>query len=119
MNTASNQCGLDSDSISEMLLPTVPAIVLYAKSTEHFALGGMFTLFKTRLDKWIREAKAHASRCIYDPACLKGEDEAACHACMHVSEFTCDFYNNALDRRMLVGDGNNPPPFWNNLDNEF
>lgn len=103
MGTASEQCGLSTDSISELLLPTVPAIVLYAQSMEHFALGGMFTLFKTRIHPWIDDAIDHAERCIYDPACLEDEDGAACHACLHVSEFTCEFFNGALDRGLLVG----------------
>lgn len=112
MGTASEQCGLDSDSISELILPTVPAIILYAESTEHFALGGMFTLFKTRLHTWIDRAKEHAGRCIYDPACLNDDEGAACHACMHVSEFTCEFFNKTLDRTVLIGDGERRPAFW-------
>lgn len=111
MSTASEQCGLDTDSISELVLPTVPAIILYAQSMEHFALGGMFTLFKTRLHPWIDDAIEHASQCIYDPACLDDEEGAACHACLHVSEFTCEFYNGALDRELLVG-GEDHTPFW-------
>lgn len=111
MSTASEQCGLDSDSISELILPTVPAIVLYAQSMEHFALGGMFTLFKTRIHPWIDDAVEHAVRCIYDPACLEDKDGAACHACLHVSEFTCQYYNGALDRGLLVGNEYHTP-FW-------
>jgi hypothetical protein len=111
MSTASEQCGLGTDSISELLLPTVPAIVLYAQSMEHFALGGMFTLFKTRIHPWIDDAVDHASRCIYDPACLDDDEGAACHACLHVSEFTCEYYNGALDRELLVG-GQEHTPFW-------
>jgi len=112
MGTASEQCGLDSDSISELILPTVPAIILYAESMEHFALGGMFTLFKTRLDQWVTDAKKHAARCIYDPACIDDNSGAACHACMHVSEFTCQSFNNTLDRKVLIGDGETVPAFW-------
>lgn len=111
MSTASEQCGLDSDSISELLLPTVPAIILYAQSMEHFALGGMFTLFKTRIHPWVDDAVDHATRCIYDPACLEDEGGAACHACLHVSEFTCEYYNGELDRGTLVGEGEHTP-FW-------
>jgi transcriptional regulator with XRE-family HTH domain len=112
MGTASKQCGLDSDSISELILPTVPAIVLYAESMEHFALGGMFTLFKTRLDEWVNDAKKHAARCIYDPACINDDSGAACHACMHVSEFTCQSFNSDLNRQVLIGDGETLPAFW-------
>jgi hypothetical protein len=111
MKTASEQCGLGADSISELLLPSVPAIVLYAQSMEHFALGGMFTLFKSRIHPWIDDAVDHASRCIYDPACIDDDEGAACHACLHVSEFTCEYYNGALDRELLIGGGQHTP-FW-------
>lgn len=111
MKTASEQCGLGADSISELLLPSVPAIVLYAQSMEHFALGGMFTLFKSRIHPWIDDAVDHASRCIYDPACIDDDEGAACHACLHVSEFTCEYYNGALDRELLIG-GDQHTPFW-------
>lgn len=111
MKTASEQCGLGADSISELLLPSVPAIVLYAQSMEHFALGGMFTLFKSRIHPWIDDAVDHASRCIYDPACIDDDEGAACHACLHISEFTCEYYNGALNRELLIGGGDHTP-FW-------
>lgn len=113
MATASEQCGLASDSISELIFPSVPAIVLYAQSMEHFALGGMFTLFKTRIHPWVDTAIDHAERCIYDPACSNDENGAACHACLHLSEFTCEYFNGALDRNMLVGHPERDiEPFW-------
>ncbi len=111
MSTASEQCGLDNDSISELILPNVPAIVLYAESMEHFALGGMFTLFKTRINEWVSDTIEYAENCIYDPACRSSEGGAACHACMHVAEFTCEYYNQALDRGVLIGTGD-IDPFW-------
>lgn len=103
MNTASEQCGLDNDSISELILPNVPAVVLYAESMEHFALGGMFTLFKTRINEWVADSKDYVDNCIYDPACRQSKGGAACHACMHVAEFTCEYYNQTLDRNVLTG----------------
>jgi len=49
---------LDSNSISEYVMPSIPAIFLYASSTEHFSLGGMHTLFKTRIHPWVDETIA-------------------------------------------------------------
>lgn len=119
MGTASEQCGLGSDSISELILPTVPAIVLYAESMEHFALGGMFTLFKTRMHTWVDRAKQLANHCIYDPTCINNEEGAACHVCMHVSEFTCEYFNRTLDRRVLIGEEGRIPAFWDISRDEF
>jgi hypothetical protein len=104
MRNASDQCGLGGDSISEMILPNVPAIILYASSMKHFALGGMFTLFKTRINDWVEDTREFTEQCIYDPACRTADRGAACHACLHVSEFNCEYFNEQLDRRLLVGD---------------
>jgi hypothetical protein len=112
VSTASDQCGLETDSISEMIMPAVPAIALYAKSTEHFALGGMFTLFKTRIHPWVDHTIDFADRCLFDPACINDEGGAACHACLHLNPVSCESMNQYLDRQLLVG-GPDSPAFWN------
>jgi len=90
----------------------VPAIVIYAKSMEHFALGGMFTLFKTRMHPWIDHAVEQSRRCIYDPACRNDQRGAACHACLHLSEFSCEHFNGELDRRVLLASEDGQTGFW-------
>jgi hypothetical protein len=72
----------------------------------------MFTLFKTQIRNWVKDSKEFARECIYDPACANSESGAACHACMHVSEFTCENFNANLDRNMLVGTGDRYDAFW-------
>jgi len=104
LGTASQQCGLATGTLSERLLPTVPAIVVYAESTENFALGSMFTLFKTRLFPWLRDAREAGESCLLDPACRDDPEGAACDACIHVTETSCVALNHKLDRRFLTGD---------------
>lgn len=116
LSTASDQCGLETDSISELILPGIPAIILYAQSTEHFALGGMFTLFKTRIHPWVDNSIEFAEDCLYDTACIHDEDGAACHACLQVGGLSCEFRNGYLDRKYLIG-GEGMEPFWD-LDSE-
>jgi hypothetical protein len=111
MRTASGQCGLDSNSISEYVMPSIPAIFLYASSTEHFSLGGMHTLFKTRIHPWVDETIADVQQCVYDPVCE--HEDGACHACLYMSEVACEGANANLDRRYLVGgDRDRIPAFW-------
>jgi len=112
VSTASDQCGLATDSISEMVIPTIPAIVLYAKSAEHFALGGMSTLFETRIHPWVDHTIDFTEQCLLDPPCSQDEDGAACHACLHLNSVSCESLNEHLDRRRLVG-GHDSTPFWN------
>lgn len=102
--TAGEQCGLATNSLSERLLPTIPAITIYAASTENFALGAMFTMFKTRLYPWVRDARLLAEQCLLDPACSDDPEGAACDACVHVGMTSCEAMNHHLDRRLLAGD---------------
>lgn len=111
MNTASDECGLETDTISELILPSIPAIILYAQSTEHFALGGMFTLFKTRIHPWVDRSISFVENCLYDTACREDHDAASCHACLQVSGLSCEMRNKTLDRNVLLG-GQGYEPFW-------
>lgn len=112
VSTASDQCGLATESISEMIMPAIPAIVLYAKSAEHFALGGMATLFETRIHPWVDHTIDYTNQCLLDPPCSRDKSGAACHACLHLNTVSCESMNEHLDRRCLVG-GYDSTPFWN------
>ncbi|QZP39533.1 hypothetical protein [Halobaculum magnesiiphilum] len=103
MDAAPEQCGLSVGSLSERILPVVPATVIYAASTESFSLGAMFTLFKTRLHPWLGDARSVAEQCILDPACREDPESAACDACIHVNLTSCEAMNRHLDRRLLTG----------------
>ena len=98
---AGEQCGLATSSLSERILPVVPAIAVYAASTENFALGSMFTLFKTRLHPWVSDAVDIADQCLVDASCRENPDGAACDACLHIEETSCEAVNHHLDRRLL------------------
>jgi hypothetical protein len=106
MDAAPEQCGLSVGSLSERILPIVPAIVIYAASTESFSLGAMKTLFKTRLHPWLGDARSVAKQCILDPACREDPESAACDACIQVTLTSCEAMNRHLDRRLLTGSYN-------------
>lgn len=108
---AGEQCGLATDTLGERIFPNVPAIVIYAATTESFSLGSMSTLFKTRLHPWLSQARELASDCLLDPACAEDPEGAACDACIHISETSCEYFNHALDRRLLEG-GDGIVGFW-------
>ena len=64
-----------------------------------------------RLPKVFARALKSAAWCSADPLCSEGENQgmaglnrAACHACVLVSETSCEFANALLDRRFLVGE---------------
>jgi hypothetical protein len=61
---------------------------------------------------WIDHAVEQSRRCIYDPACRNDQDGAACHACLHLSEFSCEHFNGELDRRVLLDLDEGRTGFW-------
>ena len=74
------------------------------------SLGGLADLGRPhRLGPILREALERASYCSSDPLCAHsaaGElghlNGAACHACLFVSETSCERSNRYLDRAHLV-----------------
>ena len=63
-----------------------------------------------RLPNVFARALKTAFWCSADPLCSEGENQgmaglnrAACHACLLMSETSCEMANALLDRRFLVG----------------
>ncbi len=98
---ASFQSGYEKESLGEIILPSIPSVILYLKTANDFQLGGMHTLFENHIIPWVVEVKELIRRCIYDPVCKsKG---GACHACLHISEGSCQHFNKDLGRHYLIG----------------
>lgn len=109
---AGEQCGLATSSLSERIFPVIPAIAIYAASTENFALGSMFTMFKTRLHPWVSDARDLADQCLIDAICRENPAGAACDACLHIEETSCEAMNHHLDRE-IVRSKSEIVGFWN------
>jgi DNA-directed RNA polymerase subunit RPC12/RpoP len=106
---ASSQCGLDKDSLGELIFPEIPAMLIYSNSSTSFQLGGLFTLFESKIRPWLDLALQDAESCIYDPLCI--DDMGACHSCLFTSEISCGHFNKDLSRKYLIG-GKNMIGFW-------
>jgi len=99
--TGSAECGLDKNSMSELINPSVPCIIIYSSNMQGFQMGGMFTLFENNIHSWIEKTISKVDNCIYDPVCM--DHKTACHACLHLSEFSCTHMNLDLGRDFLIG----------------
>lgn len=108
------QSGFDRTSLSEYLFPHALAFVLYSNNRSTFTIGGLFTLFEQTLDEHLRAVVDKGEACVYDPVCI--EETGACHACMHISEMSCEHFNRNLSRKYLFGriepDGNEFIGYW-------
>lgn len=95
------QSGFDRTSLSEYLFPRALSFVLYSNNRSKFTIGGLYTLFEQTLHEHLRAVVDKGEACVYDPVCM--EDAGACHACMHISEMSCEHFNRNLSRKYLFG----------------
>ena len=110
--SAAEICGLDKNSLSEYIFPSIPATFIYCQNTQGFNMGALFSIFEMYFDKWLDTASNVASECIFDPICV--EHEAACAGCVFTNEISCQHFNHDLDRTILIGkyDKEEDKRFW-------
>ncbi|MBW8485559.1 DUF1998 domain-containing protein [Actinomadura parmotrematis] len=119
IRTIALECGYSSASLSERIYSPTPedperaGILIYtAVPDADGTLGGLVSLAEpAELVRLTRRALTGALHCSSDPLCAdrlpNPPDEdvlhgAACHACLFVSETTCERGNKFLDRRFVV-----------------
>jgi hypothetical protein len=94
-------CGLDITSLSEYILPRALMFAIYSNHRFGATIGALSSLFEQSLPDWLGQIINNSRRCIYDPVCQsKGGN---CHACTHLAETSCRFFNVNLGRPFLFG----------------
>lgn len=111
------ECGYSSASLSERIYaedrtnPRAGILIYTAVPDAEGTLGGLASLAEpAELERIVRRALHDALRCSSDPLCAERLPRApsdflhgaACHACLFVSETTCERGNRFLDRRFVV-----------------
>lgn len=108
-------CGYASTSIRERIyaIPDVGyGILLYTGTTDaEGTLGGLVQVGR-RIEQHIAMALERGRLCSHDPVCAYHEPRnpheerylhgAACHACLLISETSCEHRNEHLDRALVV-----------------
>jgi len=93
-------CGLDSTSLSEYILPRALTFAVYSNHRSGATIGALTALFEQTLAEWLNSIR-DTRRCVYDPVCY--DREGSCHACTHLAETSCRFFNLNLGRAFLFG----------------
>jgi len=93
-------CGLDRTSLAEYLLPRTLTFALYCNHRFGATIGALTTLYEQSLAEWLNAIR-EARRCVYDPVCR--DHSGNCHACSHLAETSCRFFNLNLSRAFLFG----------------
>lgn len=123
IRTISVECGYNSASLAERIYagsteePHSGILIYTAVPDSEGTLGGLVARAEPpHMDRIVRLAIRGAQRCSSDPLCMerlprRGFDYlhgAACHACLFLSETTCERGNRFLDRRFVVPVGDRP-----------
>ena len=98
---AAEICGLDKSSLSEYILPNIPAIFVYCANSQGFSMGALYSAFQSQFDKWLKHASENSKKCIFDPLCIN--HDKACAGCLFLNEVSCKHFNKDLDRSYLCG----------------
>jgi hypothetical protein len=93
-------CGLDRTSLSEYLLPRALSFAIYCNHRFGATIGALTALFEGSVADWFGLIE-NQPRCVYDPVCA--DRGANCHACAHLPETSCRFFNLNLSRAFLFG----------------
>ena len=101
IRSAASMCGLDKNSISEYILPSIPGVLVYCQNSQGFNLGALFNIFEAYFDKWLEGAYQGALKCIFDPICASRYK--ACTGCLFLNEVSCQHFNHDLDRTLIIG----------------
>jgi len=92
--------------------PGIAGLMLYTSTVDsEGSLGGLVRQgHADRLGATFLSALEEAAWCASDPLCIESEGQglhamnlAACHACLLISETSCEEYNRLLDRALLIG----------------
>lgn len=101
IDEAAELCGLDKSSLSEYILPNIPAIFIYCSNSQGFSMGALYSAFQGQLERWLKHARENAKKCIFDPVCIN--HDKACAGCLFLNEISCQHFNKDLDRSFLCG----------------
>ena len=79
-----------------------PALTFALYSNHRFGatIGALTALFEQSVEEWLNAVRDN-QQCVYDPVCY--ERESSCHACTHLPETSCRYFNLNLSRSLLFG----------------
>jgi hypothetical protein len=86
--------------VNQYVLPRSLSFAVYSSHRFGATIGALTALFEQSLADWLNQV-LDSRKCVYDPVCT--DQGGNCHACMHLSEISCQFFNMNLGRSFLFG----------------
>lgn len=93
-------CGIERNSLAEYVLPRALTSAVYCNHRSGATIGALTALYEQSLAEWLDTVR-DTYRCVYDPVCKRRE--GSCHACTHLAETSCSYFNLNLGRAFLFG----------------
>lgn len=93
-------CGIERNSLAEYVLPRALTSAVYCNHRSGATIGALTALYEQSLAEWLDTVR-DAYRCVYDPVCKRRV--GSCHACTHLAETSCSYFNLNLGRAFLFG----------------
>jgi len=116
INELSKLSGLDKNSLSEHIMPNIPAIFIYCSNEQGINLGSLETTINNNFYSLLNNAYISLQDCVFDPICIN--DMASCIGCTIIDEVSCEHFNKDLNRKYVIGykdDDENIIGFWDDL----
>ena len=102
MRSAGVYSGLNKDSISELIFPSVTSIYLYSTTIQGITMGSLSGMFEENYKAFISSAISDYEMCMFDPICMERQN-GSCVACTILNETSCAHFNKDLSRAYLFG----------------
>ncbi|MBR1883814.1 MAG: hypothetical protein IJ809_02550 [Clostridia bacterium] len=102
INTISKFCGIEKNSLSEMIFLNSASILIYSKSNQGAVLGALTQTFNKYLYEMLNSVYSENETCTFDPLCINS-NKGSCCACTYLDEVACEHFNKDLSRRILYG----------------
>ena len=101
INELSKISGLDKNSLSEHIMPNIPAIFIYCSNEQGINLGTLETTVNNSIDSLLNNVYYNLQECIFDPICIN--DQANCIGCTIIDEVSCQHFNKDVNRKYVIG----------------
>lgn len=100
VRSAALLCGLERTSISEYLLPRSLCFGIFCNHRFGSTIGALTALYEQSMPEFVQGILS-GKKCVYDPVCSR--EGGTCHACTHLAETSCRYFNLELSRAVLFG----------------
>lgn len=100
INIAGEISGLDSNSLSEIIIVETASVFIYSQSSQGIPLGALSGMAESNYKLFLNRVYEESRNCVFDPICTR-RDDTKCSACLVLPEISCNHFNAELGRKYM------------------